>query len=253
MLFYVNEAGSPRCEACDITFHVVLDLEVHNGGEHRDVWCVPCKRFFQSEGNLRMVRSLGPNRWKLTSYTLQHARSSVHNKSYSPVLHEKCKRLFLSGADVVQHLESGHCVSRITRPLIDKYIAENDLQGAITDSNRLLITAKGKRIYKPPPVVKADRSDLDRIDGVVRWQCPLCEVHVADKDRLNQHLISPKHYTGSNLYRCAHLPCGKEFPALSCLLAHIRDGSCGARQARETMDALNELAAGLATVRLTGK
>ena len=191
-------------ECCGRSFHSAQAIEAHKSDKHN--WCKPCDRYFTS----------------LNAYA-QHRRSAKHQpKSCTCPMRPKS---FVSIAAVVSHLESGTCPSKITRAIIDDYVARNDVNNIVTNPNRLITSgnsaATRRCAAEPMPAYKSS----DKAWNGSAWACPLCHIVFPYKPQLDQHLNSPKHAKrNGKMYRCPAAGCGTQAETLSELVQHVTDG-----------------------------
>ena len=151
-----------------------LELCNHNLQEHP--YCPDCERPFTSRGNLE-----------------NHRRSKMHNDKRYPCPMPDCPERFTSRMAVVLHIETGECVSRVTRAGFDAYVIRTDQNRFFVDPDKVLRTSDGSYKRKNP-ILDAD------IDGykVVR---------------------TPK---GDIWYRCLRVGCGASFEKLEAFRNHAR-------------------------------
>lgn len=216
-------------ECCGKLFLSPTAVDQHNAAKHH--WCAPCDRFFNSAHSLA-----------------QHLSSSKDQpKSF---ICPKCPRGFVSPSSVVAHLESGTCPSRITRAIIDAYVAQADSNHIITNPNRMIEAGRPVDVRVPQPyptyIVTQHAGNGNA------WECCLCHIEFPYKAQLNQHLNSPKHAKRpGKMYRCPAAACQVQIETLSGLVQHVESGKCGIRQNRQVKDVMGALTSGLGQMRLT--
>ena len=76
---------------------------------HADLYCIPCRRIFLNNNNLR-----------------HHMRSTLHQGRTVDCPMKGCAKSFVSRAALVLHLESGACPSRVTRAMVNRIVAALD-------------------------------------------------------------------------------------------------------------------------------
>lgn len=218
-----------QVECCGSYLYSTFAVNQHNHAYHH--WCQPCDRFFNS------ARSLA-----------QHLSSAKHQPKNS--ICPKCPRAFISPSAVVAHLESGTCPSRITRAIIDAYVARADVNNVITNPNRMITSGKpfDIRVPQPFPTYMVTHHAWNG----TYWECCLCHNEFRTKPQLQQHLNSPRHAKRpGKMYRCPAAGCQMQIETLSGLVQHVESGKCGIRENRHVKDTMGALTAGLGQMRLT--
>ena len=89
-------------------------------------YCELCCRSFRNDSNLQ-----------------HHLRSKLHVGATVPCPGEKCNKMFISGAALVLHLESGTCPSCVTRDQVNRVAAKYDTNNIITNPARMLAYREG--------------------------------------------------------------------------------------------------------------
>ncbi|OJT12099.1 hypothetical protein TRAPUB_11351 [Trametes pubescens] len=206
------------CDICNKPFVKLFDssrgLHKHRRQAHDDRYCPPCERMFKNANNLD-----------------QHCRSSIHQGRNIDCPMRGCDKSFVSNAGLLLHLESGACVSHMTRAKIDRIMAKYDRDHIITNPSRL-IGGSG-------PVV-VDQWATERAWNGSRYECYLCHRTYATLPALNQHLRSAAH--ADKIYRCPRTlyGCGAEFGTLSAFCQHVESERCGVRRFRGEVDRVLE-------------
>lgn len=161
-----------------------------------------------------------------------HCRSSIHQRRTVDCPMRGCGKSFISNAGLLLHLESGGCVSRMTRQKIDQVMQRYDTNNLITKPNRLIGSGTG------PTVV--GQWATERAWNGSHYECYLCHRTYASLAALNQHLSSPAH--AEKRYRCprALYGCGDEFKTLSAFCQHLESDQCGVRRFRGEVDKVIE-------------
>lgn len=198
------------------------DVSSNNHACQRRWYCVECMRLFNNEQSLNT-----------------HLRASkLHNKLIHACPGRGCVHAFVSYSDLLQHLESGACRSRVKRTDVNNLAVRLDRGGIITNPSRLLTDSSGIR-SAPRPIVSY--ATVQSFNGTA-YECVLCHRTFATLPRLDTHLDSPAH--DEEIYHCptAHDGCGVEFRTLSGLLQHIESECCDVRkfqnQVNKTLDVL---------------
>lgn len=197
-------------------FDFQVGLEEHYRQAH--YYCRHCKRLFDNAGNLDM-----------------HLRTSaIHNARRYTCPGAGCGRAFITYGDLALHLESGACVSGVTRQIIDSTIVRYDRSNVITNPSRLLTSSNG------PVQQTVWATDLSW-NGYA-YECVICHRTFGSLGALNAHLQSPAH--ADAIYRCppSYGGCNMEFRTVSGLLQHVERGNCGVSRFRQqitnTLDGL---------------
>ncbi|KAF9805514.1 hypothetical protein IEO21_09012 [Rhodonia placenta] len=196
-----------QCPNCYERFHGPQELVDHRVAAHH--CCVNCNRLFKSHQSLQM-----------------HLKSSFHKERTVPCPGQGCTKLFLSGAGLVNHLESGACPSRTTRHHVNKLAVRYDETNIVTNASRLLTGPDGHMQPKLPVVSIATSLSFNG----TQFECFLCHRAFKTLGRLNEHLASPAH--DDEIYKCPALwdGCGAEFRTLSGLCQHVESETCGIRR-----------------------
>lgn len=211
------------CPKCNIIFKADVDLDGHLAESHH--YCVECRRFFACEGNLQT-----------------HLRSSKHKERTVPCPGMKCQKLFLSGAGLLNHLESGGCRSGANRHHVNALAVRYDKANVITNASRLLPGLDGYVPPKPPVIAIATASSFNGS----QYECFLCHRSFKTLGRLNEHMQSPAH--DAEIYRCPTKweGCGAEFRTLSGLCQHVESEACGIwRFSQPMQDVIGDVAKAL--------
>ncbi|KAI5796514.1 hypothetical protein EDC01DRAFT_629319 [Geopyxis carbonaria] len=159
---HVLDAPAPtdyRCCDCSITFSsqkmLYKHLKICSTIQRGIFVCEPCNVMCGSRAEL-----------------VTHLASSEH-KPVKCAGSAACKRTFKSAPDMLQHLESGACVSKIDRAKINALVQKNDTQNTIMIAGaQLMPTSAG--------------GEADRIGGIpeAAFQAPAAyEVFDADNDK----------------------------------------------------------------------
>ncbi|KAI0769274.1 hypothetical protein BD413DRAFT_557139 [Trametes elegans] len=206
------------CDICIMIFDNENGLHGHRRQKHSDRYCVPCKRMFQSANNLD-----------------NHRRSSVHQEKEIQCPMRGCNKAFISNAHLLLHLESGRCVSRLSRDAINRIMVKVDRHHIITNPSRLIT---GSSSSGPSTVI--DTWATERAWNGAGYECYFCHRIFSTLSALNQHLRSPAH--AEKVYRCprAMHGCGAEFSTLSALLQHVESEQCGVCRFRREIDDVME-------------
>ncbi|KZT58323.1 hypothetical protein CALCODRAFT_242597 [Calocera cornea HHB12733] len=173
-------------------------------------FCRKCQRLFESEQNLQA-----------------HLRSRAHVVPTYRCPMGECQRKFTSRAALALHLESGACLSDITRTLIDKHILDHPLRDVICNpySNSSTTSSGPCKPLPVPPCRTGPASDASWTGS--GYECVSCQIVFPSRAQLDQHLASPKHARTSELtYRCPDLDCARPATTLSGLCQHIESGVC---------------------------
>ena len=132
------------------------------------------------------------------------------------------------------HLESGTCVSGITRHMINDKIRAHDKNHLITQ--RLLTY----------PRANGQSGRVDTWASEAAWngrfyECYFCLKQFGSLQALNAHLKSPAHQ--QKLYHCPK--CATQFKLLSGLVQHVESESCGISRFQEVKTAMDRLTGAL--------
>ncbi|KAI0637525.1 hypothetical protein C8Q77DRAFT_1046942 [Trametes polyzona] len=213
-----------RCTECNSIFDFEVGLHEHCRQKHPDLYCVPCKRLFQNPNNLD-----------------NHRRSAIHQGRTVQCPMKNCGRSFVSKAALILHLESGSCVSGMSRQDVNKIVAQIDRSNIITNPARMIAGAPGSA----RPTVTGMWA-TERAWNGTGFECYLCHRTYRSLPALNQHLQSPAHT--DKLYRCpsAWYGCGAEFSTLSAFCQHVEGGKCGVRRFQNEFDrVMGQLSGGM--------
>lgn len=147
-----------------------------------------------------------------------------------------CSAGFVSLSALISHAESGKCASGVTRRDIDRSVVAADINGVITEHRRIMGSG-GSQVYPFDQDAKYQATEL-------AWNSRAYECYISQRTfhqlgDLNAHLASPVH-TGAKIYRCPPRGCSKIFSALSSLMRHIEDESCGVRRFRYVEKAIQD-------------
>ncbi|EIW62192.1 uncharacterized protein TRAVEDRAFT_164034 [Trametes versicolor FP-101664 SS1] len=196
------------CSVCSSIFDFEVGLHEHRRQKHANLYCVPCKRMFQNANNLD-----------------SHRRSSIHQGRTVQCPMQGCKGTFVSTAALVLHLESGACVSRMTRDAVNRIVVQVDRSNIITNPARLITGAP----TSGGTTVTATWATQRAWNGT-HYECYLCHRGYKSLHALNQHLQSSAH--AEKMYRCPQgwSGCGAEFGTLSAFCQHVEGGKCGVRR-----------------------
>jgi len=193
------------CPSCRRIFDSALGLHEHNRQSHP--YCPDCRRLFQSDTHLR-----------------SHLRSGLHAGATVPCPGRDCNKMFVSGAALILHLESGTCPSRITRLQVDRVVAQYDRQHIITNPSRMIGygDSSSERTVETWATERAWNGSA--------YECFMCHRQYRTLVSLNQHLASPAHE--ERKYQCprGHEGCGAEFRTLSALCQHVESEQCDIRR-----------------------
>ncbi|KAM5541067.1 hypothetical protein V8D89_005378 [Ganoderma adspersum] len=200
------------CSICNQVYESELGLHEHRRIIHADEYRVPCKRMLRDNNALR-----------------HHQRSTLHQGRKIDCPMKGCSKSFVSRAALVHHLESGGCLSGITRDMVNRIVAKLDKHGVLTDSSRL-IGAGEETVTSTWATSRAWNGQ--------RYECYLCHRTFAALLDLNQHLNSPVH--ADKAYRCpsAWMGCGATFKTLSGFCQHVESEQCGVHRFKREMDNL---------------
>jgi hypothetical protein len=148
-----------------------------------------------------------------------------------------CSASFVSLSALIAHAENGGCVSGVTRRHVDRFAVAADVNGVFTEHRRIM-GSPGAPTYPFDQETTYLASEL-AWNGRA-YECYLCHGTFRQLKDLNAHLRSSKHTGGSNIYHCPPNGCGKKFSALSSLMRHIEDDSCGVRRFRFVKNTIEE-------------
>lgn len=125
------------------------------------------------------------------------------------------------------HLESGSCVSGITRQTVNNEIRARDTNHLITE--RLLTY--------PDSDGRVDTWATSAAWNGHGYECYFCPREFRSLPGLNQHLKSPVHE--QSIYHCPH--CSTKFKLFSGLVQHVESESCGIARFRDVKMAMDRL------------
>ncbi|KZT58324.1 hypothetical protein CALCODRAFT_468549 [Calocera cornea HHB12733] len=213
-----------HCHLCDgQVFRTGNSLHQHYAASHD--YCQSCQRVFNSQQQLDT-----------------HLRSRIHMPANIKCPMVGCQQMFISPAAVVLHLETGKCVSGVTRAIIDRYIVKYDRNNLITNPSRLITGPPGSRELQPMTTNIATKHAWNG-NG---FECYFCHKEFQYLAQLNQHLASPKHTKPTEMiYRCPNRDCGLKKATLSGLCQHIESGSCGVNRSSNVTDTMNHFVGGM--------
>ncbi|KAF8607582.1 hypothetical protein BDV93DRAFT_519614 [Ceratobasidium sp. AG-I] len=190
-----NKRNHEHCGMCNTWLNKASDMKKHNQSIHH--LCVECDRYFSSVNELK-----------------NHLNSSTHRPKTVVCPGRRCERTFIHIAALILHLESGVCVSGVTRSTVDRFVAERDLDHFIINPRRM--------ITGPAQIWAARNARKGQI-----LECHFCNREFQSLRSLKQHFASPAHKQPA--YWCPPQlsnGCGTQFRSLSALCQHIESGSC---------------------------
>ncbi|EJD40337.1 hypothetical protein AURDEDRAFT_91029 [Auricularia subglabra TFB-10046 SS5] len=205
------------CGICDEWVFDDAAFHKHNKHQHADRYCASCRRMFMAPSNYN-----------------SHMNSSLHRTKDIPCPHRArgCTHTFVSHSAMTLHLESGHCVSGMTRADVNQRVIELDRGRVITDPSRLLTNGTTTKY----------RATSQAWNGHA-WECYLCHAQLSSRGALDNHLNSPRHE--QKMYICPGPKCGQRFTTLSGLMQHIESDKCGVQRFRVVQDAISQLTNGM--------
>jgi transcription elongation factor Elf1 len=217
------------CDPCGILFSSRRALDDHDVEEH--FLCRPCGRSFMNQNNLQ-----------------QHMDSSVHKPKamVCPMRGHGCSARFVSMSAAFLHCEQGRCPSGVTRQIMDRYIAERDRSGIITDPRRMLEGAGGEQRY--PYTSEPTYSATERAWNGSAFECYFCHRTWPLLRSLNSHLGSGVHTQTQGLYHCPPQGCQATFSRFSALVQHIEHGGCGIRRFQYVERAIQGITSGMRSI-----
>ncbi|KAG6856824.1 hypothetical protein H0H87_000297 [Tephrocybe sp. NHM501043] len=130
------------------------------------------------------------------------------------------------------HLESGTCVSGITRRIIDTKVRELDRSNIITDPSRMIRSS-----LTSDPYTNTTYYATSAAWNGAAWECYLCHGTYRSLPALNQHLASPRHQ--DKIYICPASLCRTRFTTLSALCQHIESERCGVHKFSQVKTAMD--------------
>ncbi|KAH0555938.1 hypothetical protein GP486_006120 [Trichoglossum hirsutum] len=191
-----------------------------------DHYCQPCEREFGDERALE-----------------QHMSSVIHKPlcaNLKCVGGNGCKKKFTSPSAMIHHLESGACTSKLTRNMINEFLAQHDTTNIIlspqysdpkllknddsdssttsddqtiltpltptTFSRRTSIDAQSDTSFAAAGILtpfSGDVSDIEDVPLLRRFVCPLCPPQrgqFGSAKSLENHMASPAH--APKIYHC---------------------------------------------------
>ncbi|KAI0820128.1 hypothetical protein BC628DRAFT_1399031 [Trametes gibbosa] len=199
------------CDPCNTIFASEQALHDHRRQRHGDRYCTLCRRIFQNANSFA-----------------HHCRSARHQGRSVDCPMRGCEKSFVSNAGLLLHLESGGCVSHMTREKVDRIMSRYDKQNLITKPDRLIGGGTGTTVI--------GQWATERAWNGSHYECYLCHRTYATLPALNQHLSSPAH--AEKRYHCpsALYGCGAEFRTLSGFCQHVESDQCGVRRFRGEVD-----------------
>lgn len=239
-----DSRGGHDCAFCSYYDAYAEDYDDHMHNHHALSAC--CEMWFESDWELEQHDSADDYECG-TCYKTFHSCSSVQQHLASPAHATAdyacpgCPHMYTSPSGVIQHLESGACRGRITRAVIDNYVAARDRDGVITHPSKLITSGPPENLRIAPsyPTYMATQKAWDA--RAQAYKCYFCPAKFARLNQLDQHLNSPRHSKReSKMYRCPGRGCGAETETMSGLVQHVESGKCGVRENRmvqDTMDA----------------
>ncbi|KNZ81677.1 Zinc finger protein [Termitomyces sp. J132] len=224
------------CQRCDEHFNDIDELKDHYDDAH--YWCRDCNSFFVNETGLHEHYRQSPQhhycaacRCPFQSASNLRSHSAVHRPRDVPCRGKGCTLTFVSVSSMLLHLESGACVSGLTRRIIDAKIREWDRSNIITDPSRLLASSS------PHAHSQTTYYATDAAWNGSAYECYLCHGKYKNLAALNQHLASPRHQ--DKVYVCPQATCRVKFTTLSALCQHIESERCGVHRFREVKLAMD--------------
>lgn len=125
------------------------------------------------------------------------------------------------------HLESGSCVSGITRQMVNSEIRARDTNHLITE--RLLTY--------PDSNGQVNTWATNAAWNGRNYECYFCPRQFRSLPDLNRHLQSPVHE--QRIYHCPH--CTTKFKLFGGLVQHVESESCGIARFRDVKMAMDRL------------
>ncbi|KAH7097935.1 hypothetical protein BKA62DRAFT_661354 [Auriculariales sp. MPI-PUGE-AT-0066] len=209
------------CSQCDEEWWLADGdaLHEHNLRVHGERYCRDCRRVFMGVSQYR-----------------SHRNSSKHapKDNICPYRVRGCLGTFVSAAALALHLESGSCVSGMTRADVNARAIAADRNRVIVDSSRLI----GNGLVQTTTYTVTNRA----WNGY-NWECYLCHATTRSREALNQHLNSPRHE--EKIYVCPHSSCQTRFSTLSGFMQHVESDSCGVQRFRLVQDAMAQITKGM--------
>ncbi|KAG2358728.1 hypothetical protein BDR07DRAFT_1452608 [Suillus spraguei] len=204
------ESEHAYCSICNKVCKNDFGFHEHNRQKHANVYCVACKRMFQTPSNLR-----------------SHLNSSIHRTKDVICPFKGCGLGFINKSDLILHLESGSCRSGVDRRDIDKWVRNNDRTNLITNPARF--------------IAADERANVKHIATEQSWngrayECVLCHAQFQTLRDLNRHLASPRHEEKAH------------FVSLSALCQHIESESCGVTKFKAVQDAMDKIFSGVGRI-----
>ena len=204
-----------ECEVCTHRFYSQDAADEHmDKYGHWEHYCKDCRRHFQNENCLNMVRTFNscfrPGLVVQSTYNSQHLKSRVHRGQ--DIRCPFCNAEYTTGSGVAHHLETGACPKArgLNRETLHQEIRRRDPHGLMTKN--LLEWNK-----------ETTWSSTQAWNGS-GYECYLCHRAFAAQRMLDQHLASPKHK--EKIYHCPSRTCPKDFNSLAGLLNHLESESC---------------------------
>ncbi|KAH7097934.1 hypothetical protein BKA62DRAFT_714962 [Auriculariales sp. MPI-PUGE-AT-0066] len=157
--------------------------------------------------------------------------SQYRSDNICPYRAHGCLRTFVSAASLALHLESGHCVSSMTRADVNATIIAADRNRVIVDSSRLI----GNGLVQTTTYTVTNRA----WNGY-NWECYLCHATMSTRQALTQHINSPKHEE-NKIYICRQSSCQTRFPTFSGFLQHVESDRCGVQRFRLVQDTMAQI------------
>ncbi|EKM52221.1 uncharacterized protein PHACADRAFT_260449 [Phanerochaete carnosa HHB-10118-sp] len=224
---YTQSSHHHYCEICDEDFESEVKLDLHLEIFH--LYCRVCDVFFPSQNDKDENHAFNshhycpscPRGFKTENDLVHHVRT--HLPKALPCPGKKCNRSFALPADLIRHMESGGCRSRVTRHDIDKAVIAYDRARVITDVSHLLLGSDGE--YTTPSAAHVWATN-DSWNGSA-FECVVCHKTFQRLAHLNDHLQSPAH--ADEIYKCpaAYGGCAAQFGTLSALVQHVEIATCG--------------------------
>src|ERR1700722_6587135 len=216
------------CGPCAKFFKDDLGLHEHRRQSSAHHYCAPCKRLFQSAANLNAV---SPPLFLISSHIMtdsvfpQHLNSSIHLPKTVPC--HWCNRSFISGPNLVGHLESGTCSPGMTRHDLQEFVRSCDTSNVITNPARMI--GNTTTTYQASEAAWSYRAQA--------YECYLCHKLFAMLPSLNKHLGSPAHE--EKVYICPLQSCRGQFATLGGLWNHIESEKCGVKRFTAVKNAID--------------
>ncbi|KAG1742761.1 uncharacterized protein EDB91DRAFT_1127956 [Suillus paluster] len=181
---YVQSPHHHYCQYCNFHFNTALGLQNHYEDQH--AYCRSCHKVFKNDFGLHEHNRQNPKHANMYCVSCKRLfQSPTYIALKIPICpFTGCGMAFINKSALMLHLESGSCQSGVNRRAVDNWVRANDHTNVITNPARL-ITA-------------GERGNVQLLATEQTWngrayECVLCHTQFRALTDLNRHLASPRH------------------------------------------------------------